>query len=123
MICFCATVPAGDTCKPLSPIENGGVIYSDLLLSPGVVANYVCEQGYSIHGHPSRTCAPDGSWIDSEKGYPVCEGIDSFDEPSICILNYEFNHSSILNISSLSVPNQMHSIAEHSIWTCTLYKC
>ena len=70
------TVPAGDTCKPLHPIDRGGIIYSDLLLSPGVVANYVCEDGYSVHGNPSRTCAPDGSWIGNENGDPVtCEGI------------------------------------------------
>ena len=69
------TVPAGDTCRPLSTIEHGGIIYSDLLLSPGVIANYVCEDGYSVHGNPSWTCAPDGSWIGSEDSDPVCEGI------------------------------------------------
>ena len=59
---------------PLKPIDHGGVIYSDLLLSPGVIANYVCQDGYKLYGYPNRTCAPDGSWIDSDKGDPVCEG-------------------------------------------------
>jgi hypothetical protein len=40
-----------------------------------VIANYVCEDGYSVHGNPSRTCATDGSWIGSEDGNPVCEGM------------------------------------------------
>lgn len=67
-------VPAGDTCTPLKPIDHGGIIYSDLLLSPGVVAKYVCEDGYSLAGYPNRTCAPDGTWTDDDKSNPVCEG-------------------------------------------------
>ena len=67
-------VPAGDTCRPLPPLDYGGVIYSDLLLSPGVIANYVCQDGYSLFGYPNRTCATDGSWIDSDKEDPVCQG-------------------------------------------------
>ena len=69
-------VPAGDTCIPLPAIDNGGVIYSDLLLSPGVIAQYVCQDGYSLHGLGNRICAPDGIWINSEQGDPVCEGMD-----------------------------------------------
>lgn len=71
------TVPAGDTCKPLSPIDHGGIIYSDLILSTGVIANYVCEDGYSVYGNPSRTCGTDGNWIGSESDDPVCEGMES----------------------------------------------
>lgn len=75
MIIIIHTVPAGDTCKPLNVIDHGGIIYSDLLLSPGVIANYVCEDGYSVYGNPRRMCAPDGSWIGSEDSDPVCEGM------------------------------------------------
>lgn len=74
--CCIVTVPAGDTCKPLNPIDHGGIIYSDLILSPGVIANYVCEDGYSVHGNPSRTCGTDGNWIGSESDDPVCEGME-----------------------------------------------
>lgn len=82
---FLYTVPAGDTCKPLTPIDKGGVIYSDLLLSPGVVANYVCQDGYSLYGYPNRTCGTDGNWIDSDKGDPVCEG-----ESNTCHLDINY---------------------------------
>ena len=68
-------VPAGETCAPLEPISKGGVIYSDLLLSPGVIAHYVCQDGYVLHGYDERECAPDGGWINSEKGTPVCRGM------------------------------------------------
>lgn len=70
-------VPAGDTCKPLKAIDFGGVIYSDLLLSPGVVANYVCQDGFTLYGYPNRTCASDGTWINDDKDPPVCRGEDS----------------------------------------------
>ena len=40
-----------------------------------MIANYVCEDGYSVHGSPIRACAPDGSWIGSEDSDPVCEGM------------------------------------------------
>lgn len=73
---FFPLVPAGDTCTPLKPIDHGGIIYSDLLLSPGIVAKYVCEDGYSLAGYPNRTCAPDGTWTDSDKSNPVCEGYE-----------------------------------------------
>lgn len=69
------TVPAGETCRPLDPISNGGIIYSDLLLVPGVVAHYVCLDGYVLHGHGKRECAPDGGWMNSEMGNPVCRGM------------------------------------------------
>ena len=75
ILIFFAPVPAGETCVPLEPISKGGVIYSDLLLSPGVIAHYVCQDGYVLHGHDKRECAPDGGWINSEKGTPVCRGM------------------------------------------------
>ena len=78
-------VPAGETCAPLEPISNGGVIYSDLLLSPGVIAHYVCQDGYILHGHDERECAPDGGWINSEKGTPVCRGTYASDTMHIIL--------------------------------------
>ena len=70
-------VPAGGLCRPLPLLENGGVIYSDLLLSLGVVANYVCNDGYSLHGHGRFVCL-DGAWIgeDAEEisVKPICQG-------------------------------------------------
>ena len=73
-------VPAGNTCPPLSTIENGGIIYSDLLLSIGVIAHYVCTNGWSLHGHGRYECSVDGVWIGNNslsittKDIPVCEG-------------------------------------------------
>lgn len=59
-------------------VENGGVIYTDLLLSIGVVANFVCNEGYSLHGHGRYECSVDGVWIgeDSQEitTKPTCEG-------------------------------------------------
>ena len=69
------TVPAGDYCRPLPNIEHGGVIYTDLLISTGIIATYVCEQGYSLHGHGKYECAVDGVWLGNKTGQlPTCEG-------------------------------------------------
>ena len=72
-------VPAGNTCPPLPTIDNGGVIYTDLLLSIGVIANFVCNDGYSLHGHGHFECSVDGVWIGSNAEEitvkPTCEGI------------------------------------------------
>lgn len=69
-------VPAGKNCRPLPDIDHGGVIYSDLLISTGVLANYVCEEGYSLHGHGKYECAVDGVWLGNDtKQTPTCEGI------------------------------------------------
>ncbi len=69
------TVPAGDYCRPLPNIEHGGVIYTDLLISTGIIATYVCEQGYSLHGHGKYECAVDGVWLGNNTGQlPTCEG-------------------------------------------------
>ena len=74
---FVYVVPAGKTCPPLPLIDDGGVIYTDLLLSVGVVANYVCNEGYSLHGHGRFECL-DGLWIDDHAEQiivkPTCEG-------------------------------------------------
>ena len=57
------------------------MIYSDLLLSIGVIANYVCKEGYSLHGHGRYECSVDKVWIgeDSEAidetKKPTCEGM------------------------------------------------
>ncbi len=81
MSCINYAVPAGGTCPPLLNIENGGVIYSDLLLSIGVIANYVCTGGFSLHGHGRYECSVDGVWIGNNslsitmQDVPVCEGI------------------------------------------------
>ena len=70
------TVPAGDNCHPLPALEHGGVIYSDLLISTGVIGTYVCEEGYSLHGQGRYECAVDGSWLGNTTGQmPTCEGI------------------------------------------------
>ncbi len=72
---YLTTVPAGDYCRPLPNIEHGGVIYTDLLISTGVFATYVCEQGYSLHGHGKYECAVDGVWLGNTTGQlPTCEG-------------------------------------------------
>ena len=74
-------VPAGESCSAFlaSKIQNGGVIYSDLLLSVGVTAHFVCNDGFSLHGHGKYECSSDGVWIgeDSEeiKEYPTCESM------------------------------------------------
>ena len=86
------SVPAGDTCTPLKTIDHGGVIYSDLLLSPGVVAYYVCQDGYSLAGYPNRTCATDGTWTDSDRDVPVCEGI---------IVNHSIVNSIVISVNCL----------------------
>ena len=57
------TVPAGTSCPSLERIDNGGVIYTDLILSIGVIANYVCFNGFSLHGHGSYECSTDNQWI------------------------------------------------------------
>ena len=66
-------------CRQLPAIENGGVIYSDLLLSIGVTANYVCHNNYDLYGHGTYECSIGGIWIGSDskamKQTPTCEGI------------------------------------------------
>ena len=70
-------VPAENSCHELPPIDNGGVIYSDLLLSIGVTANYVCYSNHNLHGHGTYECSTDGVWIGSDsepvKQTPSCE--------------------------------------------------
>lgn len=73
------TVPSGRSCPPLPQIDHGGVVYSDLLLSIGVIANFVCEENYSLHGRGRYECSSDNEWIDSNseiiQQIPTCEGI------------------------------------------------
>ena len=72
---MCTVVPAGDNCLPLPGIEHGGVIYSDLLISTGVIGTYMCEEGFSLHGHGQYECAVDGVWLGNTTGQiPTCEG-------------------------------------------------
>ncbi len=75
-------VPAGDNCKMFPDIDHGGVIYSDLLITTGVIAMYVCEDGYSLHGQGKYECAVGGVWFGNDTGQlPTCEGILK----SICV--------------------------------------
>ena len=72
---MCFTVPSGGNCRPLPEIDNGGVIYTDLLITPGVIGTYVCEENYSLHGHGKYECAVDGIWLGNTTGQlPTCEG-------------------------------------------------
>lgn len=83
LICYShyAAVPAGSSCPSLEGIDHGGVIYTDLILSIGVQANYVCFNGYSLHGHRTYECSNGNEWIrtDDQSSWkntavPTCEG-------------------------------------------------
>ncbi|CAH1773668.1 unnamed protein product [Owenia fusiformis] len=57
--------------KPSYVISNGRMINTNF--SYGATINYVCDVGYYIDGHTSRTCGADGDW---DKTLPVCERIE-----------------------------------------------
>ncbi len=68
-------VPSGENCRGLPNVDHGGVIYSDLLISTGVTAMYMCEEGYTLHGHGKYKCEVDGVWVGNDTGQlPTCEG-------------------------------------------------
>ena len=60
---FLYVVPAGTSCPSLKSIENGGIIYSDLILSIGVIANYTCFNDFTLHGHGTYECSTENQWI------------------------------------------------------------
>ena len=47
-------------------MANGGVVYSDLHLSPGTTGKYVCDTGYALQPLLDRryefSCTIDGVW-------------------------------------------------------------
>ena len=58
-------VPPDNACSELPPLENGGVVYSDLNLPPGTEGRYICNEGYTMHtdnGRKQFTCTEDGVW-------------------------------------------------------------
>ena len=55
-------------CPTLPDIDNGMVSRSGL--SPGDVATYICDPGFSLVGDPTRLCRDNGTWSGEE---PTCE--------------------------------------------------
>ena len=55
-------------CPALSNPDNGMVTWDSL--SPGGVANYTCDPGFSLIGDYARICGSDGTWSGEP---PTCE--------------------------------------------------
>lgn len=66
-------IPPDITCSRLPLVANGGVIYSALNLAPGITARYVCNAGYTLHGHQQHkfACTEDGVWSGDVIDVPV----------------------------------------------------
>ncbi len=67
-------VPADDACSELPPVDNGGIVYSDLSLAPGISARYVCDVGFNLRPFYERynfTCTEDGIWDGNVTEVPV----------------------------------------------------
>lgn len=62
-------------CGKPSPIPNGSVLGSDFGLNSKV--RYECDDGFTLHGDPTRICQSDGHWDQPE---PRCD-ITSCDPP------------------------------------------
>ena len=72
------TVPPDNACSELPAVSNGGVVYSDLNLSPGTIAKYICDVGYTLQtlqGRSEFSCTEDGIWDGNVVVVPVeCHG-------------------------------------------------
>ena len=55
-------------CPELDNPANGMVSVSDR--TPGSVANYTCNAGFTVVGAPLLTCLPNGMW---DNAPPTCE--------------------------------------------------
>ena len=68
------------TCNPLSPVNNGLIVYSPDVTSPynyDTTATFNCNEGFFLEGVSSLTCEGDGlsesgAWSGSA---PVCSGL------------------------------------------------
>ena len=61
-------------CSELPPVENGGVVYTNLNLPPGTTGRYICNVGYdllSFHKRSEFTCTEDGLWDGNVTKVPV----------------------------------------------------
>lgn len=71
-------VPPDNACSELPSVSNGGVVYSDLNLSPGTTAKYICDAGYTLQtlqGRSEFSCNEDGIWDGNVAEVPVeCHG-------------------------------------------------
>ena len=75
VVVFCfVTVPPDNACSELPPVDNGGLVYSDLNLSPGASGRYICNEGYTLEPLSKRvnfTCTEDGVWDGNITQVPI----------------------------------------------------
>ena len=64
VVCYCVAV----VCSSLKDPKDGRVSFQSTVF--GSVALYFCEQGFTINGEESRTCALNGEWTGKQ---PTCE--------------------------------------------------
>ncbi len=49
-------------CRPLSPLGNGTIFYTDQTFGFNTVATHTCNTGFTLIGDSTRTCDQDGKW-------------------------------------------------------------
>ena len=70
-------------CQPLSPVENGDVVFSEGNNWQSV-ASYSCNTGYQLIGNEQRTCQLSGVWNGTE---PMCMRKQSKNIAQYCTIN------------------------------------
>lgn len=56
-------------CRTLSGLEHGTVTLANNRTTYGAKAVYSCHENYTLIGHETRSCGPEGKWSDTN---PQC---------------------------------------------------